>query len=104
MSRVVLELIVARSSVVTVHGVRDDHQTAWTARNYNSDWILDEMFPSLSVRQLDYVYDTGNSAHIYDPSADGITVEANALLKSLAQNRAELPVVRVSNQTSFTFV
>lgn len=88
--------------MVTVHGARDDHQTAWTDRNDNS--VIDDMFTGLSVRQLDYVYDTGNSAHIYDPSADGITVEANALLKSLAQNRAELPIVRVSNHTSFIFV
>ncbi|KAH8765998.1 ankyrin repeat-containing domain protein [Diaporthe sp. PMI_573] len=90
-NRVVLGLIVSRCSVVTVHGARDDHQTAWTARNDDSNWILCEMFSGLSVRQLDYVYDTGNSARIYDPSANGITVEANALLNKLAQNRAELP-------------
>lgn len=90
--------------MVTVHGVRDDHQTAWTARNDNSNWILDKMFSDLSVRQLDYVYDTGDSSRIYDPSADGITVEANALLKSLAEDRAELTLVRVSNHASFTLV
>lgn len=82
-------------SVVTVHGVCDDQQTAWTAARDNSDWIQTELFSGLSVRQLDYAYDNGDSARIYDPSSDGITVEANALLDSLAVNRLELPIVSV---------
>lgn len=82
-------------SVVTVHGVCDDQQTAWTAERDNSDWIQYELFSGLSVRQLDYAYDNGYSARIYDPNSDGITVEANALLDSLAVNRLELPIVSV---------
>lgn len=95
--------------MITVHGVRDDHQTAWTAQQNDSNWIEWVLFEKLTerhldyvygaensppIRQLDYVYDTGNSARIYDPSADGISAEANALLESVAQDRAELPVVR----------
>ncbi|KAG8164089.1 hypothetical protein KVR01_006007 [Diaporthe batatas] len=76
--------------VITVHGVRDDHQTVWTNKQDGSSWIERVLFRDLSIRQLDYVYGTGNSARIYDPSADGISTEANDLLKSLAQDRAQL--------------
>lgn len=81
--------------MVTVHGARDDHQTAWTSRGDNSDWIEDKLLCNLSVRQLDYAYDNGDSARIYNPDTNGITAEADALLDSLAKNRLELPPVRV---------
>lgn len=90
--------------MVTVHGARDDHQTAWTSKDNNSNWIEDSLFYRLSIRQLDYVYDTGDSARIYDPSANGITIEANALLDSLAENRLDLPQVRVYRCTPFALV
>lgn len=80
--------------MVTVHGARDDHQTAWTSPGDNSDWIDDKLFCNLSIRQLDYAYDNGDSARIYDPNANGITIEAAALLDSLAKNRLELFDVR----------
>lgn len=87
-------------SVVTVHGARDDHQTAWTSADDNGNWIEYSLFRRLSVRQLDYVYDTSDSARIYDPSENGIAIEANALLDSLAENRLGLPHVRVHRCTS----
>lgn len=82
--------------MVTVHGARDDHQTVWTSPgDYQySNWIEDKLFCNLSIRQLDYVYDHGDSARIYNPDANGITIEAIALLDSLAKNRLELPDVR----------
>lgn len=80
--------------MVTVHGARDDHQTMWTSRGDSSDWIDDDLFRNLSIRQLDYVYDNGDSARIYNPNANGITMEAIALLDSLARNRLELFDVR----------
>lgn len=66
----------------------------WTSRGDNSDWIEDKLFCNLSIRQLDYVYDNGDSARIYNPDANGITMEAIALLESLAKNRLELFDVR----------
>lgn len=81
--------------MVTVHGIRDDIQTAWTAPDDNSNWIQDKLFPNLPVRQLDYAYDASNSARIYDPSGNGINMEANALLDTLVKNRADLPSVRL---------
>lgn len=80
--------------MVTVHGARDDRQTMWTSRGDNSDWIEDKLFCNLSIRQLDYVYDNGDSGRIYNPDANGITMEAIALLDSLAKNRLELLDVR----------
>lgn len=88
--------------MVTVHGARDDHETVWTAAHDNSDWILDNLFSDLRVRQLDYVYDTGDEARVYNPC--GITTEANDLLDSLAENRAELPDVRVYWHASYVLV
>lgn len=78
--------------MVTVHGIRDDIKTAWTSPD-NSNWIEYELFRSLNIRHLDYAYDNSDSARIYDYRGNGINMEANALLDSLARKRAVLPHV-----------
>lgn len=79
---------------MTVHGIRDDTKTAWGHSGGNRDWIKDKLFGFHSVRQLDYAYDTSDSARIYDPSEDGITMEANDLLDSVARKVAAIDQVR----------
>lgn len=88
--------------MVTVHGLRDDHQTAWTSSIDSSHWIQSKLFSYASIRHLDYVYDTGDSARVYGPN--GINMEANALLASLAQERTQLLDVCISYHTSVAFV
>lgn len=39
--------------VITVHGIRDDRNTAWKSKN-DGLWIRDNLFPELDIRQLDY--------------------------------------------------
>lgn len=88
--------------MVTVHGLRDDYQTAWTSLQDGSDWIESNRFPFVRIRHLNYVYDISDSARVYGPN--GVVIEANALLDSLAQKWAELFNVCTSLPTLFAFM
>ncbi|KAM0348148.1 hypothetical protein ACHAP4_011103 [Fusarium culmorum] len=79
--------------VITVHGIRDDHQTVWTSQT-GKLWLRDELFDQLSVRQLDYFYAIDNQAGIFGP--DGIKVEARNLLRLYCQHRRNLPDTEVN--------
>ncbi|ROW04700.1 hypothetical protein VMCG_04793 [Cytospora schulzeri] len=74
--------------VITVHGVRDDRNTAWTSRNGES-WIRDRLFRNEDIRQMDYSYEIDDAARIFH--RNGIDLEARALLESLARVRANDP-------------
>ncbi|KAM0417014.1 hypothetical protein ACHAPT_012980 [Fusarium lateritium] len=73
--------------VITVHGLRDDHNTVWTSETGN-EWVGKQLFEHLSVRQLDYLYATDESARIFQEN--GIKAEARNLLRLYSENRREL--------------
>ncbi|KAL7795974.1 ankyrin repeat protein [Trichoderma ceciliae] len=74
--------------VITVHGLRDDHSTAWKSKNGES-WLRSQLFESLSIRQLDFFYAVDESARVFQE--DGIKIEAKNLLQEYCAKRRELP-------------
>lgn len=90
---------VRSNSVITVHGIRDDTKTAWTSKDparseIECDWLQEELFTGLDIRQLDYAYGIEESDNIFH-TPDGIDVEARKLLDCVAQARTDLPEVRI---------
>lgn len=85
------------SSVVTVHGLRDDQKTVWKSKS-GKPWLRDRLFDSLSVRQLDYFYAVDESARVFQPH--GIETEAKELLRLYSEWRRGL--LDVSVKTHFT--
>ncbi|EFQ29549.1 uncharacterized protein GLRG_04693 [Colletotrichum graminicola M1.001] len=74
--------------VITVHGLRDNHSTMWMSKSGVS-WLQERLFDGLSVRQLDFIYATHDSARVFQP--DGIEVESRDLLRQYAEKRLDLP-------------
>lgn len=74
-------------SVVTVHGIRDDYNIAWTD-NAGIWWVRKQLFKDLSTRQLDYSYEIDEESTLYDPN--GIRLHAETLITRLAEIRREL--------------
>ncbi|KAJ3544493.1 hypothetical protein NM208_g3022 [Fusarium decemcellulare] len=70
-------------SVITVHGLRDDHDTAWKSRS-GRPWLQDKLFEGSSIRQLDYLYAIDESARVF--TKDGIEAEARNLLRSCSDD------------------
>lgn len=74
-------------SVITVHGLRDDRSTCWKSKS-GKPWLRDNLFETLSIRQLDYSYATNESARIFRPG--GVRAEAQNLLRLYSENRRDL--------------
>ncbi|KAH7310656.1 ankyrin repeat-containing domain protein [Stachybotrys elegans] len=74
--------------VITVHGLRDDHKTAWQTSS-GDFWLRDQLFPNINIRQLDYSYAVDDSARVFGPR--GIEAEARNLIRDYNQFRQELP-------------
>lgn len=81
-------------SVITVHGLRDDHNTVWRNQE-GKQWIPNQLFSSMCIRQLDYMYAADNDARIFQE--DGIKAEAKELLRLYVEERRKLPEVGLSN-------
>lgn len=79
-------------SVITVHGLRDNHNTAWKSLN-GEDWLRVDLFEDMRIRQLDFFYATDESARVFQE--EGIKTEARYLLQSYYYKRRELPDVSV---------
>ncbi|KAK2022379.1 hypothetical protein LX32DRAFT_602940 [Colletotrichum zoysiae] len=73
--------------VITVHGLRDNHSTMWKSKS-GAPFLQDGLFDGVSVRQLDFIYETHNSARVFGP--DGIEVESRNLLRLYAEKRRSL--------------
>ncbi|KAH8733608.1 ankyrin repeat-containing domain protein [Ilyonectria robusta] len=73
--------------VIAVHGLRDDHSTAWKSKS-GKPWLRDRLFEKLSIRQLDYSYATDESARIFQ--RNGIKAEAQNLLRLYSEERRRL--------------
>jgi hypothetical protein len=86
----IAEANISYSSVITVHGIRDDRNTAWTTRT-GTPWLRDQLFEDLSIRQLDYSYSIDSPATVFQP--DGIRTEALNLLHHYSEERCSLPDV-----------
>ncbi|KAH6957155.1 ankyrin repeat protein [Fusarium avenaceum] len=78
--------------VITVHGLRDDRSTCWKSKS-GKPWLRDNLFESLSIRQLDYSYATDESARIFRPG--GVRAEAQNLLRLYSENRRHLEPLEV---------
>lgn len=77
-------------SVVTVHGIRDDYKIAWTKED-GTWWVVSELFEDFSTREVDYSYEIGEEATIFQE--DGIKLHAERLLTAYAKDRASLEEV-----------
>lgn len=77
-------------SIITVHGIRDDYKTAWTAAN-GTWWVRHKLFKGLPSRQIDYSYDIDQESLLYQP--DGIRLHAERLVTEYAEIRKELDEV-----------
>lgn len=77
-------------SVITVHGLRDNHSTAWKSLD-GEDWLRVDLFEDIPIRQLDFFYATDESARVFQE--EGIKTEARYLLQEYYLKRRELPDV-----------
>lgn len=84
-----------------MHGLRDDHSTAWKSLS-GEDWLRDDLFQNTPIRQLDFFYATDESARVFQE--EGIKTEARHLLQEYYIKRRELPDVsslkRLANMSS----
>ena len=78
-------------SVITVHGIRDDLEVAWTDES-GTWWVNNDLFEDLSTRQVDYLYEIDATSTIYEP--DGVLQHAKDLLTQYAKLRRELEEVK----------
>jgi hypothetical protein len=78
------------SSLVTVHGIRDDYRTAWIDRN-GAWWAKDILFKDLFVREVDYSYEIDQDSPLYAP--DGLRYHAQKLIAEYAAVRSTLEEV-----------
>ncbi|KAL7919235.1 putative ankyrin repeat protein [Trichoderma austrokoningii] len=79
--------------VVTVHGIRDDYETAWTEED-GTWWLKDKLFRGSSIREVDYSYEIDEDAAIFEK--DGINTHAEELLTAYAKDRAGLEETEVN--------
>ncbi|KAK2055438.1 hypothetical protein LY76DRAFT_520468, partial [Colletotrichum caudatum] len=70
--------------VITVHGLRDNHSTMWKSKS-GAPFLQEGLFDGVSMRQLDFIYETHNSARVFEPN--GIEVESRNLLRLYAEKR-----------------
>ncbi|KAL6364057.1 hypothetical protein LRP88_03490 [Fusarium phalaenopsidis] len=101
-------MILDAQNVITVHGLCDDHNTVWTSHK-GDQWVGQRLFEHLSVRQLDYLYPTDESARVFQE--DGIKAEARNLLRLYSEYRRELsdtevdkPIIWVCHDIGGTIV
>ncbi|RSL97661.1 hypothetical protein CDV31_012939 [Fusarium ambrosium] len=94
--------------VITVHGLRDDHNTVWTIQK-GDQLVGQRLFEHLSVRQLDYLYATDESARVFQE--DGIKAEARNFLRLYSEYRRKLsdtevdrPIIWVCHDIGGTIV
>lgn len=85
--------LIIDTSVVTVHGIRDDYKTAWITKK-GIWWVKEQLFKGLSTRQIDYAYDVNEDSELYDP--DGIRLHAQRLVAEYADIRDKLEDVCTS--------
>lgn len=83
-------------SVVAVHGIRDDYETAWTEED-GTWWLTNKLFEGLSIREVDYSYEIDEDAAIFQ--VDGIKMHAEKLLTAYSQDRAGLEDVGPQTQS-----
>ncbi|KAI1370783.1 putative ankyrin repeat protein [Hypoxylon crocopeplum] len=94
--------------VITVHGVRDDYTTAW-ADNNGIWWVKEQLFKSLSIREIDYSYEIDEESTLYHPK--GIKLHAERLIGEYAEVRGRLadtetdrPVIWICHDLGGTIV
>ncbi|KAH6984406.1 putative ankyrin repeat protein [Ilyonectria sp. MPI-CAGE-AT-0026] len=94
--------------VITVHGLRDDRNTAWI--NKKSEWwVKKQLFAAEDIRQIDYAYAIDQNSTIYKP--DGIRFHAQTLATEYAKLREKLedtethrPVIWICHDLGGTIV
>ncbi|KAK1856301.1 ankyrin repeat protein [Colletotrichum chrysophilum] len=86
------------TSVITVHGIRDDHASVWRDKD-GSFWLRHELFDTFAIRQLDYVYAARDRSRVFQMG--GVEVEARNLLHLYAAKRCHLPDVLMEATRSF---
>ncbi|KAK6450397.1 hypothetical protein FP744_10006647 [Trichoderma asperellum] len=79
--------------VITVHGLRDNHSTAWKSLD-GEDWLRVDLFEDIPIRQLDFFYATDESARVFQE--EGIKTEARYLLQEYYLKRRELPDIEAN--------
>lgn len=82
--------ILTIGSVITVHGIRDDYNTAWTTKQ-GEWWVRHQLFKDKRAREIDYSYDVCEGSDIFDP--EGIHLHARWLIDQYARIRAKLEEV-----------
>ncbi|KAH7139644.1 ankyrin repeat protein [Dactylonectria estremocensis] len=94
--------------VVTVHGLRDDRNSAWIDEK-DKWWVKTHLFASKEVRVVDYAYAIDEDSTIYRP--DGIRFHAQRLAAEYARLREKLedtetdrPVIWVCHDLGGTIV
>ncbi|KAH7120549.1 ankyrin repeat protein [Dactylonectria macrodidyma] len=94
--------------VVTVHGLRDDRNSAWIDKKYEW-WVRKHLFASKEVREVDYAYAIDEGSTIY--GSDGIRLHAQTLVTEYARLREKLedtetdrPVIWVCHDLGGTIV
>ncbi|KAH8659968.1 putative ankyrin repeat protein [Xylariales sp. PMI_506] len=73
--------------IVTVHGIRDDYNTAWTD-DEGVWWLRKGLFNTLSTRQVDYAYEVDEHSTLYE--SDGLYRHAQTLITKYAEIRGRL--------------
>lgn len=77
-------------SIITIHGLRDDYNTAWIKGN-GTRWAYN-LFVGHNTKEINYSYEVDEESEIYH--VDGIRKHAQRLLTQYAelQNEASLGV------------